>query len=65
MTYLGQSKKKEVSVLLKGLDDEQQEEGQLLGQFVYEEDGDALQTFLVSVSIVILLFQSFNQPVAT
>ncbi|CAM4707530.1 unnamed protein product [Leuciscus chuanchicus] len=32
-----------------GLDDEQQEEGQLLGQFVYEEDGDALQTFLVSV----------------
>ncbi|XP_051771703.1 SUN domain-containing protein 1 [Ctenopharyngodon idella] len=34
-----------------GLDDEQQEEGQLLGQFVYEEDGDALQTFLVSEEI--------------
>jgi len=63
MTW-SQSKKK-VSVLLKGLDEEQQEEGQLLGQFVYEEDGDALQTFLVSVSIVILLFQSFNQPVAS
>ncbi|XP_073774363.1 SUN domain-containing protein 1 isoform X11 [Danio rerio] len=31
-----------------GLDDEQQEEGQLLGQYVYEEDGDSLQTFLVS-----------------
>jgi len=63
MTW-SQSKKK-VCVLLKGLDEEQQEEGQLLGQFVYEEDGDALQTFLVSVSIVILLFQSFNQPVAS
>ncbi|CAM4707490.1 unnamed protein product [Leuciscus chuanchicus] len=34
-----------------GLDDEQQEEGQLLGQFVYEEDGDALQTFLVSEEV--------------
>ncbi|XP_042623211.1 SUN domain-containing protein 1-like isoform X6 [Cyprinus carpio] len=33
-----------------GLDDEQQEEGQLLGQYVYNEDGDALQTFLVSRS---------------
>ncbi|XP_039509148.1 SUN domain-containing protein 1 isoform X3 [Pimephales promelas] len=34
-----------------GLDEEQQEEGQLLGQFVYEEDGDALQTFLVSEEV--------------
>ncbi|KAK7123001.1 hypothetical protein R3I94_019952 [Phoxinus phoxinus] len=34
-----------------GLDDELQEEGQLLGQFVYEEDGDALQTFLVSEEV--------------
>ncbi|XP_077062232.1 SUN domain-containing protein 1 isoform X6 [Siphateles boraxobius] len=34
-----------------GLDDEQQEEGQLLGQFVYEEDGDSLQTFLVSEEV--------------
>ncbi|XP_052466842.1 SUN domain-containing protein 1 isoform X4 [Carassius gibelio] len=34
-----------------GLDDEQQEEGQLLGQFVYNEDGDALQTFLVSEEV--------------
>ncbi|KAL1264015.1 hypothetical protein QQF64_004370 [Cirrhinus molitorella] len=34
-----------------GLDDEQQEEGQLLGQFVYEEDGDALQTFYVSEEV--------------
>ncbi|KAK2876797.1 hypothetical protein Q8A67_020893 [Cirrhinus molitorella] len=34
-----------------GLDDEQQEEGQLLGQFVYDEDGDALQTFYVSEEV--------------
>ncbi|XP_026132910.1 SUN domain-containing protein 1-like isoform X2 [Carassius auratus] len=34
-----------------GLDDEQQEEGQLLGQFVYDEDGDALQTFFVSEEV--------------
>ncbi|KAK7134375.1 hypothetical protein R3I93_017707 [Phoxinus phoxinus] len=34
-----------------GLDDELQEEGQLLGQFVYEEDGDALQTFLLSEEV--------------
>ncbi|XP_059386529.1 SUN domain-containing protein 1-like isoform X2 [Carassius carassius] len=34
-----------------GLDEEQQEEGQLLGQFVYNEDGDALQTFLVSEEV--------------
>lgn len=31
-----------------GLDDEQQEEGQLLGEYIYEEDGDSLQTFPVS-----------------
>ncbi|KAM9461944.1 SUN domain-containing protein 1 isoform 8-T8 [Clarias gariepinus] len=30
-----------------GLEDEQQEEGQLLGEYVYQEDGDALQTYLV------------------
>ncbi len=52
-----------LSVLLKGLDDEQQEEGQLLGQFIYDEDGDSLQTFFVSVSItkaqfLLFLFQS-------
>uniref|UniRef100_A0A8C1VQV5 Zgc:152977 n=1 Tax=Cyprinus carpio TaxID=7962 RepID=A0A8C1VQV5_CYPCA len=34
-----------------GLDDEQQEEGQLLGQFIYDEDGDALQTFFVSEEV--------------
>ncbi|XP_067286061.1 SUN domain-containing protein 1 isoform X5 [Pseudorasbora parva] len=34
-----------------GLDDEQQVEGQLLGQFVYEDDGDSLQTFLVSEEV--------------
>ncbi|XP_051529824.1 SUN domain-containing protein 1 isoform X2 [Myxocyprinus asiaticus] len=35
-----------------GLDDEYQEEGQLLGQFVYEEDGDALQTFTVTEEVM-------------
>ncbi|KAJ4931697.1 hypothetical protein JOQ06_010137, partial [Pogonophryne albipinna] len=30
-----------------GLDDEYQEEGKLLGQYVYEEDGESLQTFPV------------------
>ncbi|KAF5900662.1 SUN domain-containing protein 1 isoform X6, partial [Clarias magur] len=30
-----------------GLEDEQQEEGQLLGEYVYQEDGDALQTYSV------------------
>lgn len=29
--------------------DEQLEEGQLLGQYVYQEDGDALQTYPVTV----------------
>lgn len=38
-------------VVLKGLDDEWQEEGLMLGQFTYDEDGDALQTFSVTVSI--------------
>ncbi|XP_062859421.1 SUN domain-containing protein 1 isoform X1 [Trichomycterus rosablanca] len=33
-----------------GLDDEQDEEGKLLGEYVYEEDGDALQTFPVMES---------------
>ncbi len=45
--------------LLKGLDDEQQEEGQLLGQFIYDEDGDSLQTFFVSVSITKAVFIVF------
>ncbi|XP_053707671.1 SUN domain-containing protein 1 isoform X1 [Synchiropus splendidus] len=30
-----------------GLDDEYQEEGKLLGQYVYQEDGESLQTFPV------------------
>lgn len=34
---------------VKGLEDEEQEEGQLLGQYVYQEDGDALQTYPVTV----------------
>ncbi|KAK3529341.1 hypothetical protein QTP70_029141 [Hemibagrus guttatus] len=31
-----------------GLEDEQQEEGQLLGEYVYQEDGDTLQTYPVT-----------------
>ncbi|KAG7491399.1 hypothetical protein MATL_G00003300 [Megalops atlanticus] len=31
-----------------GLDDENQEEGKLLGQYTYQEDGESLQTFPVS-----------------
>ncbi|XP_057215296.1 SUN domain-containing protein 1 isoform X4 [Triplophysa rosa] len=34
-----------------GLDDEWQEEGQMLGQFTYQEDGDALQTFSVTEEV--------------
>ncbi|KAF6083160.1 Sad1 and UNC84 domain containing 1 [Phyllostomus discolor] len=30
-----------------GLENEHQEEGQLLGQFVYDQDGESLQTFPV------------------
>lgn len=39
-----------MSVCLQGLDDEYQEEGKLLGQYVYEEDGESLQTFPVMVT---------------
>ena len=34
----------------QGLDDEYQEEGKLLGSYTYQEDGDALQTYPVTVS---------------
>ncbi|TRY55562.1 hypothetical protein DNTS_023158 [Danionella cerebrum] len=34
-----------------GLDDEEQEEGQLLGEFLFEEDGESLQSFPVSEEI--------------
>ncbi|KAA0725633.1 SUN domain-containing protein 1 [Triplophysa tibetana] len=34
-----------------GLDDEWQEEGQILGQFIYQEDGDALQTFSITEEV--------------
>ncbi|KAI4885266.1 hypothetical protein NFI96_013667, partial [Prochilodus magdalenae] len=30
-----------------GLDDEQQEEGKVLGRYVYQEDGEPLQTYPV------------------
>lgn len=34
----------------QGLDDENQERGKLLGTYTYDEDGEALQTFPVTVS---------------
>ena len=34
----------------QGLENEYQEEGQLLGQFVFDQDGESLQTFPVPVS---------------
>ncbi len=37
-------------VCFQGLDDESQERGTLLGTYSYDKDGDALQTFPVSVS---------------
>lgn len=39
-----------VDVCLQGLDDEYQEEGKLLGQYTYQEDGESLQTFPVMVT---------------
>ena len=34
----------------QGLDDESQERGELLGTYTYDEDGEALQTYPVTVS---------------
>lgn len=34
----------------QGLDDEYQEEGKLLGQYTYQENGEALQMFPVMVT---------------
>lgn len=39
-----------VSVCFQGLDDEYQEEGKLLGQYTYQEDGDSMQNFPVMVN---------------
>lgn len=36
--------------VIQGLDDEYQEEGTLLGQYTYQEDGEALQMFPVMVT---------------
>lgn len=38
-------------LLLQGLDDEYQEEGKLLGEYVYDQDGEPLQMFPVMVSL--------------
>lgn len=34
----------------QGLDDEYQEEGKLLGRYIYQEDGESLQSFPVMVT---------------
>lgn len=38
-------------LLLQGLEDEYQEEGKLLGEYVYDQDGEPLQMFPVMVSL--------------
>ncbi|XP_077595117.1 uncharacterized protein LOC144211613 isoform X2 [Stigmatopora nigra] len=38
----------EICQLLQGLDDSTQERGTLLGSYIYDEDGEALQTFYVT-----------------
>lgn len=38
-------------LLLQGLDDEYQEEGKLLGEYVYDQDGEPLQMFPVMASL--------------
>lgn len=35
----------------QGLDSEYEEEGELLGQFVYDQEGESLQMFLAPVSL--------------
>lgn len=39
---------------VQGLDDEYQEEGKLLGNYIYQEDGESLQTFPVMVTVKIM-----------
>lgn len=49
--------------LCQGLDDEGQERGKLLGTYTYDEDGEALQTYPVTVSddrLRLLLFCGNN-----
>lgn len=38
------------SLCFQGLEDVSDEDGELLGMFTYQEDGEALQTFALSVS---------------
>lgn len=39
-----------ICLCFQGLDDESQERGELLGTYTYDEDGEALQTYSVTVS---------------
>lgn len=39
-----------IGFCFQGLEDPSEENGQLLGSFTYEEDGEAVQTFAVTVS---------------
>lgn len=39
-------------VLFQGLENEYQEEGQLLGQFTYDQEGESLQMFSAPVRIL-------------
>lgn len=42
---------------LQGLDDEYQEEGKLLGDYTYQDDGDSLQIFPVMVRYSIYMMK--------
>lgn len=43
---------KSCCLYLQGLDDEYQEEGKLLGDYTYQEDGESLQIFPVMVKYI-------------
>lgn len=46
--------RKSCCLFLQGLDDEYQEEGKLLGDYTYQEDGESLQIFPVMVKFAVV-----------
>lgn len=48
---IGNMMEAKIFILLQGLDDEYQEEGKLLGEYVYDQEGEPLQMFPVMVSL--------------
>jgi len=47
----------------QGLDDEYQEEGKLLGDYTYQDDGESLQIFPVMVKYIHTEFADVRCPV--